>query len=101
MVLNRENIITKLKELKPIYEKEGIVLLGLFGSYAKDKQTRFSDIDVAYRLEYDKFSQNYIGGFSKILRIDAIKEELQSIFHKQIDLVPNSNKSIVKDIIYV
>ena len=96
-----DEILNQLKKLKPIYEKEGLILLGLFGSYAKNKQTKFSDIDIAYKLDYDKFSQKYIGGFSKLLRIDDIKKELQNIFKKQIDLVPDSNKVIIKDLIYV
>ncbi|MDD2906846.1 MAG: nucleotidyltransferase domain-containing protein [Sulfurimonas sp.] len=99
--MNKNEILSKLKELKPIYEKEGLILLGLFGSYAKDRQTKFSDIDVAYRLDYDKFSLNYQGGFAKLLRIDAIKKELQSIFKTPIDLVPDSNKSILKELINV
>lgn len=94
-------ILNQLKKLKPIYEKEGLTLLGLFGSYAKNTQTKFSDIDIAYRLDYDKFSQKYIGGFAKLLRIDDIKKELQSIFKKPIDFVPDSNKAIMKDLIYV
>ena len=99
--MNKNEILSKLKELKPSYEEEGLILLGLFGSYAKDAQTKFSDIDIAYRLDYDKFSQKYKGGFAKILRIDDIKKELQSIFKTQIDLVPDSNKSILKDLINV
>jgi len=97
----KDEILLKLKELKPSYEKEGLILLGLFGSYAKDKQTKYSDIDIAYKLEYDKFSQKYVGGFAKLLRIDDIKKELQGVFHKSIDLVPNTNESILKDMIYV
>ena len=100
-MLQKSMILLKLKELKPIYEKDGLILLGLFGSYAKDTQTIFSDIDVAYRLDYDKFSIKYKGGFAKLLKIDDIKKELQSIFKKPIDLVPNSNQSIFKDLIYV
>ena len=99
--MNKNEILSKLKELKPTYEKEGLVLLGLFGSYAKDTQTKFSDIDVAYRLDYDKFSLNYHGGFAKLLRIDAIKKELQTVFKIPIDLVPDSNKLILKDLINV
>jgi len=52
-------------------------------------------------LDYDKFSLKYKGGFAKLLKIDDIKKELQSIFKKPIDLVPNSNQSIFKDLIYV
>lgn len=100
-MMQKKEILSKLKELKPTYEKEGLVLLGLFGSYAKNTQTKYSDIDLAYELDYDKFSKNYTGGFAKLLRIDDIKKELQEVFKKSIDLVPNSNKSILKDIIYV
>ena len=98
---NKNEILNQLKILKPIYEKEGLTLLGLFGSYAKDTQTKFSDIDIAYKLDYNKFSQKYSGGFSKLLRIDDIKKELQNIFKKQVHFVPNSNKIIMKDLIYV
>jgi len=97
----KNEILSKLKELKPAYEQEGLILLGLFGSYAKDTQTKFSDIDVAYKLDYDKFSQKFKGGFAKLLRIDDIKKELHSIFKTPIDLVPDTNKSILKELIYV
>ena len=46
-------------------------------------------------------SQKYIGGFAKLLRIDDIKKELQDTFKTQIDFIPDSNKSIIKDLIYV
>ena len=97
----KSEILDQLKKLKPKYQKEGLILLGLFGSYAKDTQTQHSDIDIAYKLDYDKFSQKYVGGFSKLLRIDDIKKELQNVFKKPIDLVPDSNKTIIKDLIYV
>ena len=97
----KEEILDQLKQLKPIYQKEGLTLLGLFGSYAKNTQTKYSDIDIAYKLDYDKFSQKYVGGFAKLLRIDDIKKELQDIFKTKIDFVPDSNKSILKDLIYV
>jgi len=97
----KNEILSKLKELKPDYEKDGIILLGLFGSYAKDTQTKFSDIDIAYKLDYEKFSKKYVGGFAKVLKLDDIKAELQTIFKKPIDFIPNSNKAILKDMIYV
>ncbi|MEA1892110.1 MAG: nucleotidyltransferase domain-containing protein [Campylobacterota bacterium] len=98
---HKSEILSILKELKPTYEKEDLILLGLFGSYAKDTQTKFSDIDVAYKLDYDKFSLNYKGGFAKLLRIDDIKKELQVIFKTPIDLVPDTNKAILKGMISV
>jgi len=99
--VNKNEILSKLKELKPIYEKEGLILLGLFGSYAKGNQNDFSDIDIAYRLDYDKFSKKYKDGFSKLLRIDGIKDELQKTFHTKVDFVPDTNKDILKSILYV
>ncbi|WP_457747470.1 nucleotidyltransferase family protein [Sulfurimonas sp.] len=98
---DKNSILKTLQELKPTYEQEGLILLGLFGSYARDQQTKFSDIDIAYKLDYNKFSLKYKGGFAKLLRIDEIKKELQSIFHTPIDLVPDTNKSILKELINV
>lgn len=99
--IDKEEILSKLKELKPMYEKEGIIIVGLFGSYAKNRQTQYSDIDIAYKLDYDKFSQKYKDGFSKLLRIDDIKNELYEIFKIKVDFVSDNNKSILKDIAYV
>lgn len=99
--MNKNEILNKLKELKPIYQNEGLEILGVFGSYAKETNTKYSDIDIAYKLDYDKFSKKYIGGFSKILRIDEIKEELKAIFKTEVDFVSDSNKKIMKDLIYV
>ena len=99
--MKKDEIINKLKELKPIYQQEGLEIIGLFGSYAKDTQTEYSDIDIAYKLNYEEFSKRYIGGFSKLLRIDSIKDELKSILKKDIDFIPDTNKKIIKDIIYV
>ena len=99
--MNKNEILNKLKELKPIYQNEGLEILGVFGSYAKDENTQYSDIDIAYKLDYEKFSKKYIGGFSKILRIDEIKDELKTIFKSEVDFVSDSNKKIMKDLIYV
>jgi predicted nucleotidyltransferase len=75
--------------------------LGLFGSHDKENATPLSDIDIAYKLDYEKFPKNYEDGFAKLLRIDAIKKELQNIFKKFVDLVPNKNTAIMQEIAYV
>lgn len=100
-MLEKTTILSKLKEFKLDYEQEGLIILGLFGSYAKNTQNKFSDIDVAYKIDYDKFSQKYKDGLSKILRIDDIKEELQKTFKTKVDFVPDTNKVIMRDLIYV
>jgi uncharacterized protein len=97
----RDDILSVLKKIKPTYEKEGLIILGLFGSFAKNTQHRFSDIDIAYRIDYDKFSAKYKDGFSKLIRIDDIKKELQSTLKTKVDFVPDDNKTILEGIIYV
>jgi len=101
VVNNQNEILNTLKNLKPHYEKEGIKFVGLFGSYATETQTKLSDIDIAYAVDYETFSANYRDGFAKLLRIETIKEELQAIFKTPIDLVPDTNRSILKDLINV
>jgi len=58
-------------------EKYGIETLGLFGSVARGEQNEKSDIDVFILLKKPDF----------FVRM-AIKEELEHLFHTEIDLVP-------------
>jgi len=50
--MTREQILKKLNQIKPLYEKEGLSILGLFGSFAKDSSDLFSDIDYNYASKY-------------------------------------------------
>ncbi|MDD2829604.1 MAG: nucleotidyltransferase domain-containing protein [Sulfuricurvum sp.] len=97
----KNDILLTLKQLKPLYAQEGVLLLGLFGSFAKETQNDFSDIDIAYTLDYERFSMKYQDGFSKLLRIDTIRNELQNRFKAKVDFVSDANKAILKEIIYV
>ncbi|MGM0623011.1 MAG: nucleotidyltransferase family protein [Campylobacterota bacterium] len=99
--MQKDEIIKEVKKLKPKYEKEGLILVGLFGSYAKDTQTPWSDVDIAYTIDYDTFSKSYKDGFSKLLRIEDIKKELQKTLQTNVDFVPDTNTTIFEDIIYV
>ncbi|WNL12538.1 nucleotidyltransferase family protein [Aliarcobacter cryaerophilus] len=91
-MINSNEIILKLKELKPIYEKEGMKLIGIFGSFAKNSATENSDIDILYELDTKKFYEKN-SGFKSFLRIKEIKEELQNIFKRDIDLCAKSGLS--------
>ena len=100
-------ILPLLSEAKKKYEKEGIVSLGIFGSYAKNNYDQFSDIDIAYKIEYDIFSQKYKDGFSKLSRLEEIQKSLEKPFDRKVDLVSlnTSNKNFIehikKEMIYV
>lgn len=100
-MLKKDEVISILKKLKPQYEKEGLILLGLFGSYAKGIETPSSDVDIAYTIDHEKFSKKYKDGFSKILRIEDVRNELQKTLHSKVDFISDSNKKIFEDIIYV
>jgi predicted nucleotidyltransferase len=104
--MTKKYILSKLKDLKPKYEDEGLVLLGLFGSYANDNATEDSDIDILYKLEINKFISNN-DGFSGFTRIISIQDELKEIFDKNVDLCTINQSSrtfkkfALKSVVYV
>lgn len=105
--MSRDDIIAKLKTAKSQHLKYGITIIGLFGSFAKNKNDDFSDIDIAYSIDHTLFSQYFSDGFSKLLKIEEIKEQLEKVFHKKIDFISlnSNNKNLItnikKDLIYV
>jgi len=102
--LNKLDILKYLKEIKPIYEKEGFILKGLFGSYARDESTKNSDIDILVEAT-SQFASKY--GFQAINRINEIKQELTNVFNIDVDLADSSGmgqtakKFIIDRTIYV
>ncbi len=89
----------KLSQLKESYKQEGVTIVGFFGSYAKQKSDDFSDIDIAYNIDYDQFSQKFHDGFGKILRLEEMAKELSQMLGKRVDFVPF--KEEFKEIVYV
>ncbi len=74
--LTSKAIIEKLKKEKEEFRKKGVKKIGLFGSYAKDKQKKKSDID--FLIEF------------KIIDLDKyiyVLNLLEKLFGKKIDLV--------------
>lgn len=96
--MTRSEILVILKRYKnENAEKYGINNIGLFGSFAKDKESSESDIDIIIETtEPDLF------------KLVHIKDELEKLFNKTIDIVrkredmnPYLKKHIEKDAIYV
>ncbi len=81
----------KLQYEKKHYAKEGFCILGVFGSYARDEETKESDIDILYELD-SRFIENHLG-FSAFSRLSAIKEELKDSFGVDIDIAAKSGLS--------
>jgi len=81
-------ILKKLKEYEKKYEEEGVIVEGVFGSFAREEADRFSDIDIVYRLDHTRFDRRYKGGFAKLLRLDHIRKEIENRLRRRVDLVP-------------
>jgi len=90
-------ILTYLKEhISEFKEKYHIEKIGLFGSYAKDKATENSDIDIFVTMKPSLFD------------MVAIKEQIEQDLNKKVDIIrehknikPFLLKMIQKDLIYV
>ena len=80
--MNKEEILNKLKEIKPLYEKEGLEILGVFGSYAKDTQTQNSDIDIYVEFKNKTFKN-----------ISGLWVFLEELYNKKIDLMHKHKRS--------
>ena len=75
--MTKENIIQILKEQKEIINTQfSVSKIGLFGSYAKDKQTAKSDID--FYVEFHQKSFNNLSGLWVYLK---------ELFNKKIDII--------------
>ena len=84
--MNKETIIRDIQQLNKKYGQDGFKIVSLFGSYARDSYDMYSDIDLTYKIDHDKFFKD--DAFAKLARIEEIREELEHWFHKKIDLIP-------------
>lgn len=95
--MTKEDILQKIESQKNFIKKEfAVEKIGLFGSYAKDKQTDSSDID--FYVEFRKKTFDNLAG---------LWVYLEELFHKKVDILhkhSNSNSvilnSIQKEVIY-
>lgn len=83
----RNDILTKLKELKPIlYQDYSVKQIGLFGSFSEDSNTEDSDIDLL--VDFEKpIGWKYL----------SLEIYLEKVFGRKIDLVTkNALKEQIK-----
>ena len=104
MRATKQAILSYLQELKPTLVQKGIVELGLFGSYARDENTVYSDIDVAIRRDAGYLEQRHSYEYFNL--IDEIKNDLFKKFHRQSDVFDLSSETpmrvnVLKELIYV
>lgn len=95
-VSTRDDVITKIKANRRVLKRYSVRSLALFGSAARNKLRKSSDIDVL--VQFDKTTwANYIG----------LKFYLEDLLGREVDLVtpkalkPATKPSIEKDLLYV
>ncbi len=70
--------LEKIKEkIKPVAKKYNLAYVWIFGSYAKKKQKKDSDVDIIVRTE------DVIGGF----KIVEVKFALEEALEKEVDII--------------
>lgn len=87
-MLTKNEILSKLAELKPmLYKDYAVKEIGLFGSFLDNSNTEESDIDILIELE------NPIGW-----KFFSLEMYLETVFNRKIDLVTkNALKDQIKD----
>ena len=96
--MTKKIILNFLKTNKAILQKQfGVSKIGLFGSYARDEATHFSDIDIAVEIE----SKNSFRSFFTLLHFleDGLNSKIDLGIESSIK--PVAKKTMLKDIIYV
>jgi predicted nucleotidyltransferase len=88
--IKSDEILTVLRDFNRENEERGIRLIGLFGSYARDEASDFSDIDIAYRIDHHRFYPD--NAFRKLEALQEIRSELERRFRRRVDLVPYPQK---------
>lgn len=95
--MNRQTVLNKLKDHRPILEKMGVRSLALFGSLARDEAHAQSDVDLLVEfnspLTYDQYIQT--------------KFYLEDLLGCPVDLAipdtlkPRARPQVMKEAIYV
>ncbi len=97
-MLNKEEILSKIKAYKTDLQALGIVRAGLFGSYVRGEQSDTSDIDILIEFEPEKEN------FDNYMSVCDFFEKLYS--GKKIEVVTRTGLSpyigprILKEVVY-
>ncbi len=77
------------QRLFEICKKHFVKSLYAFGSITRDAFKEESDIDLLYEIDIDNFKDWATGSFDYTDNIMSLEKELQSLFKREIDLIPN------------
>ncbi len=89
--MGKDDILTILREKKEFLQSSyGVDKIGLFGSYAKNKATETSDIDIYVEFNNKTFDN-----------VAGLWNYLEELYQKKVDLIhkhKNNNKIILENI---
>jgi uncharacterized protein len=96
-MITKNDILSKLKELKPIlYQEYSVKEIGLFGSFADNSNTEDSDIDILVELEkpigwrfftLEIYLEKTFGRKIDLVTKNALKEQLKDTIIEQVNYV--------------
>jgi len=104
MRATKSNILDYLSEIKKELLDDGIISLALFGSFARDEQNVYSDIDIAIQKENNYLQKRT--AYNYFDEIEKIKLMIQNKFHRNSDIFDldsdsSMKENIKKDLLYV
>jgi len=104
MKTTKESIVNYLRKIKPELQKSGIDEIALFGSFASDSQTVYSDIDVAIRKKSSFLEKKSAYDYFDL--ISNLKRRIRRDLHRNSDIFDLDSdssfaESIKKEMIYV
>ena len=104
MKANKKTILEYLKEIKSELLSDGIEKIALFGSFARDENSVYSDIDIAIAKDSDYLKNR--SAYAYFDEINQIKTMIQKKFHRNIDIFDLDSdsvmkQSIIEDLVYV
>ncbi len=70
-----QNIITLKQKILPILRKNKVIKAGIFGSYARNKQKKNSDIDIIVDMK------------GSLLDLSGLKIDIEEKLHQKVDLI--------------
>ncbi len=103
-MIDKNEILNYLKEIKPDLKQEGVADLGLFGSFARNEATDGSDIDILVKFESDFLDRHDAWTYFEIL--NKLKKMLMHRFHRSCDVLDLDCRSpiiesVAREAIYV